>query len=98
VSERKNSDAMLKTMCQKKGAGTMPSLMDKLKKHIKEEQAIAAMPMDQTDGYPIPTTEKEFAEDERAAIIQFDGGVQGDNAELVQMVMDVFQGRIAQAG
>ena len=51
------------------------------------------------EGYPIPDTEKEFAEDERKAIQEFDGqGDQGDNDELIRMVMDVFQGRYAQAG
>ena len=28
-------------------------------------------------GYPIPTDEAEFAEDERKAIIEFDGGDDG---------------------
>ena len=31
------------------------------------------MPTQDPQGYPIPETEEEFAEDERKAIIEFDG-------------------------
>jgi len=47
--------------------------------------------LEQTEGYPIPETELEFAADERAAIIQFDGGPDGP---LVEMVRDVFEGTL----
>ena len=43
-------------------------------------------------GYPIPMDEAESAADERAAIIQFDGGPK--LGETAQLVMDVFQGTV----
>jgi len=46
---------------------------------------------EQREGYPIPQTEEAFAADERAAIIQFDGGPHGP---LVEIVKDVFEGTI----
>jgi hypothetical protein len=49
--------------------------------------------LDQKEGYPIPTDEAEFAADERAAIIEFDGDIRDD---LIQNVLRIFQGRYAQ--
>ena len=53
----------------------------------------AAPFLESEKGYPIPTDETEFAADERAAIIDFDGG----HDETVQMVMDIFDGTIVEA-
>ena len=47
-------------------------------------------PLEQTEGYPIPIDEAEFAADERAAIIEFDGDGRDD---LIKNVLRIFQGR-----
>ena len=44
-------------------------------------------------GYPIPTDEAEFAADEKAAIIEFDGGPSMLSG-TAQMVMGMFDGTI----
>jgi hypothetical protein len=41
-------------------------------------------------GYPIPTDEKEFSEDERKAIQDFDGG----RDDLIQRVKGLFDGEV----
>jgi hypothetical protein len=77
--------------------GTMPSLLEKLQKRATQA-GVSDTPgpplFDPEEGYPIPTDEAEFAADERAAIIEFDGdGRDG----LIQNVLQIFQGRYAQA-
>jgi len=44
-------------------------------------------------GYAIPSSEKAFAEDERKAIIHFDGRG-SDEWELIEKVKEVFQGEL----
>ena len=75
----------------------MPSLLEKLKERAAQagvsDTLAVAIPLEPKEGYPIPTTEAEFAADERAAIIEFDGGPSMLSG-TAQMVMEVFDGTI----
>ena len=62
---------------------------------VSADSAYSAYRDENEKAYPIPTDELEFAEDERQAIIEFDGGGGQDaDDELIQMAMDIFQGQI----
>ena len=74
----------------------MPSLLEKLKKRMQNASEPTPKPLDQKEGYPIPTNEAEFAADERKAIVEFDS-VPSDMNETVKMVMDIFEGTIIEA-
>jgi len=64
---------------------------------ISSISSIPSMGIENEKGYPIPDSESKFAEDERNAIIHFDGRG-ADELEMIDNVKMMFDGVVMGAG